>query len=137
MQTMANLNKWYGIGRLTQDPEIRHSPRGNQIVTLHLAINRDTKDQNGNKQKETCFLDVVCLGKTGELAAQYLSKGRECMVEGRLRMQTWQDKQTGQQRSKIDILADNLQFLGGGAPMQQPPAQQSYTQQEADEDILF
>lgn len=134
---MANMNKVLLIGRLTQDPECYRSPRGTQIVTLHLAVNRDTKDEQGNKQKETCFLDVVCLGKLGDLAAQYLSKGRECFIEGRLRMQTWQDKQTGKQRSKIDILADNLQFLGGGAPMQQPPAQQSYTQQEADEDILF
>lgn len=113
------MNKVLLIGRLTQDPDVYRSPRGTQIVTLHIAVNRDITDAQGNKQKETCFLDVLCLGKLGELAVQWLSKGRECFIEGRLRMQTWQDKQTGKQRSKIDILADNLQFLGGaGTPTQ-------------------
>lgn len=147
---MANLNKVYLIGRLTADPECYRSPRGTQIVTLYLAINRDIKDEQGNRQKETCFIDVTCLGKLGELAAQYLSKGRECMIEGRLRMQTWQDKQTGKQRSKLDVLADNLQFLGGGQGTPTQYGKQSgdgWSHQnmhnsapysnEADEDIAF
>lgn len=129
---MANLNKWYGIGRLTQDPDVRHTPRGNQIVTLTLAINRDMKDAQGNKQQETCFIDVTCMGKLGEIAAQYLSRGRECMVEGRLRMQQWTDKATGQNRSRLDVVAENLQFLGGGAPTgQQQGNQRQNTQQRS------
>ena len=64
---MANLNKVYLIGRLTADPDNYRSPRGTQIVTLHLAINRDIKDEHGNKQKETCYIDVICLGKLGEI----------------------------------------------------------------------
>lgn len=150
---MANLNKVYLIGRLTADPDNYRSPRGTQIVTLHLAINRDIKDEHGNKQKETCFIDVLCLGKLGELAAQYLSKGRECMIEGRLRMQTWTDKATGKQRSKLDVLADNLQFLGGGTPTQNgqqsgdgwkhqnmhnaAPSDNDWCSTEADDDIAF
>jgi single-strand DNA-binding protein len=116
---MANLNKVMIIGNLTQDPDCRHTPSGKQIVTLRLATNRDTTDQQGNKQKETTFLDVTCYGKIGELAAQYLAKGRPVFIEGRLHMQQWQDKQTGQQRTKLIIVAENLQFLGGGTPTQQ------------------
>lgn len=134
---MANMNKVLLIGRLTQDPECYRSPRGTQIITLHMAVNRDFTDEKGNKQKETCFLDVVCLGKLGEIAAQYLSKGRECFIDGRLRMQTWQDKQTGKQRSKIDILADNLQFLGGGAPTQNGRQQQRGYQQQSGYDNTY
>ncbi len=116
--TMANLNKVMIIGNLAQDPDCRHTPSGKQIVTLRLATNRDTTDQQGNKQKETTFLDVTCYGKLGELAAQYLAKGRSVFIEGRLHMQQWQDKQTGQQRTKLIIVAENLQFLGGGQQQQ-------------------
>ena len=147
---MASLNKVMIIGNLAQDPNCLHTPSGKQIVTLRLAVNRATKDQNGNKQTETTFLDVTCLGKLGELAAQYLAKGRSVYVEGRLRMQQWTDKQTGQQRSKVDVVAENLQFLGGGqgTPTQQRQQNnyqqrnsggynQQYTPDEADDDIMF
>lgn len=123
---MANLNKVMIIGNLTQDPDCRHTPSGKQIVTLRLATNRDTTDQQGNKQKETTFLDVTCYGKTGELAAQYLAKGRSVFIEGRLQMQQWQDKQTGNQRSKIIIVAENLQFLGGGQQQQRQQGGNNY-----------
>lgn len=128
---MASYNKWTGIGNLTQDPDCRHTPSGKQVVILRIAINRDTTDQQGNKQKETTFLDVTCYGKIGELAAQYLSKGRAVFVEARLHMQQWQDKQTGQQRSKIIIVAENLQFLGsGGTPTQQQSGGNNYQRQQ-------
>lgn len=117
---MASLNKVMIIGNLTQDPDCRHTPSGKQIVTLRLATNRDIKDQQGNKQKETTFLDVECYGKLGELAEQYLAKGRAVFIEGRLHMQQWQDKQTGNQRTRLIIVAESLQFLGGsGTPTQQ------------------
>lgn len=127
---MANLNKCYIIGRLTHDPEVRHTPSGKQVTTLSIAVNRDTKDAQGNKQQETSFLSVTCLGKIAELAAQYLSRGREVMVEGRLKMQQWQDKQTGQNRTRLDIIAENLQFLGGGAPTGQQPQNSEPRQQQ-------
>lgn len=116
---MANLNKVMLIGNLTADPEVRTTPRGNSLTELRLAVNRISTGANeGERREETTFLDVTCWGRTGEIAAQYLSKGRPVFIEGRLQMDTWEDKQTGQRRSRIRIIAENLQLLGGrdGAP---------------------
>ena len=116
---MANLNKVMLIGNLTADPEVRTTPRGNSLTELRLAVNRVSSGPNeGERREETTFLDVTCWGRTGEVAAQYLSKGRPVFIEGRLQMDTWEDKQTGQRRSRIRIIAENLQLLGGrdGAP---------------------
>lgn len=111
---MANLNKVMLIGNLTADPEVRTTPRGNSLTELRLAVNRISSGQNeGERREETTFLDVTCWGRTGEIAAQYLSKGRPVFIEGRLQMDTWEDKQTGQRRSRIRIVAENLQLLGG------------------------
>ena len=111
---MANLNKVMLIGNLTADPEVRQTPRGNSLTELRLAVNRVSTGQNeGERREETTFLDVTCWGRTGEIAAQYLSKGRPVFIEGRLQMDTWEDKQTGQRRSRIRIIAENLQLLGG------------------------
>lgn len=107
------------IGNLTADPEVRTTPRGNSLTELRLAVNRISTGANeGERREETTFLDVTCWGRTGEIAAQYLSKGRPVFIEGRLQMDTWEDKQTGQRRSRIRIIAENLQLLGGrdGAP---------------------
>ena len=116
---MANLNKVMLIGNLTADPEVRTTPRGNSLTELRLAVNRvSSPNEGGERREETTFLDVTCWGRTGEVAAQYLTKGRPVFIEGRLQMDTWEDKQTGQRRSRIRIIAENLQLLGGrdGAP---------------------
>ncbi len=117
---MANLNKVMIIGNLTADPEVRTTPRGTSLTELRLAVNRVTGGQGeGERREETTFLDVTCWGRTGEVAAQYLSKGRPVFIEGRLQQDSWEDKQTGQRRSRIRIVAENLQLLGGrgeGAP---------------------
>lgn len=111
---MANLNKVMIIGNLTADPEVRTTPRGNSLTELRLAVNRISNGQNeGERREEVTYLDVTCWGRTGEIAAQYLSKGRPVFIEGRLQMDTWEDKQTGQRRSRIRIVAENLQLLGG------------------------
>ncbi len=111
---MANLNKVMIIGNLTADPEVRTTPRGNSLTELRLAVNRITNGQgDGERREETTFLDVTCWGRTGEIAAQYLSKGRPVFIEGRLQQDSWEDKQTGQRRSRIRIIAENLQLLGG------------------------
>ena len=111
---MATLNKVMLIGNLTADPEVRQTPRGNSLTELRLAVNRVSSGPNeGERREETTFLDVTCWGRTGEVAAQYLTKGRPVFIEGRLQMDTWEDKQTGQRRSKIRIIAENLQLLGG------------------------
>lgn len=111
---MANLNKVMIIGNLTADPEVRTTPRGNSVAELRLAVNRISSGPNdGERREETTFLDVTCWGRTAEIAGQYLSKGRPVFIEGRLQQDTWEDKQTGQRRSKIRIVAENMQLLGG------------------------
>ncbi len=111
---MANLNKVMIIGNLTADPEVRTTPRGTSLTELRLAVNRISSGQSeGERREETTFLDVTCWGRTGEVAAQYLAKGRPVFIEGRLQQDSWEDKQTGQRRSRIRIVAENLQLLGG------------------------
>ncbi len=155
---MASLNKVMLIGNLTADPEPRTTPRGTALTELRLAVNRISPGSNeGERREETAFLDVTCWGRTGEIAAQYLSKGRPVFIEGRLQMDTWEDRQTGQRRSRIRIIAENLQLLGGrsdGAspasgggyggyrqqqtpPMPAPSAPPAPMPMEADDDIPF
>lgn len=115
---MANLNKVMLIGNLTADPEVRSTPRGTNLTELRIAISRSYvgNQGDGERREETTFLDVTCWGRTGEIAAQYLAKGRPVFIEGRLQQDTWEDKQTGQRRSKIRVVAENLQLIG--APSQ-------------------
>ena len=110
---MANLNKVMIIGNLTADPEVRTTPRGNSVAELRLAVNRVSSGPNeGERREETTYLDVTCWGRTAEIAGQYLAKGRPVFIEGRLQQDTWEDKQIGQKRSKIRIVAENMQLLG-------------------------
>jgi single-strand DNA-binding protein len=117
---MANLNKVLLIGNLTRDPEVRYTPKGTAVADIGIAINRVWSNDQGQRQEETTFVDVTLWGRQAELAQQYLSKGRGVFIEGRLQMDTWDDKQTGQKRSKLKVVAESLQFLpdgkGGGAP---------------------
>jgi single-strand DNA-binding protein len=109
---MPNLNKVMLIGNLTRDPELRFTPSGKAVAELGLAINRIWYNEQNQKQEETTFVDVTVWGRAAENAAQYLQKGRSVLVEGRLQMETWQDKQSGQERSKLRVVADTVQFLG-------------------------
>ena len=99
------------IGNLTRDPEIKYTPKGTAIGDLALAINRSFKGDNGERQEETTFVDVTLWGKTAELAGQYLAKGRPVYIEGRLQLDTWQDKEV-QKRSKLKVIGEVMQFLG-------------------------
>jgi len=132
---MANLNKVMLIGNLTRDPELRYTPKGTAVADIALAINRVWNNEQGQRQEETTFVDITLWGRQAELAQQYLTKGRGAYVEGRLQMDTWDDKQTGQKRSKLKVVAESLQFLpdgggaksgaaGGGSSSPQRPAQQ-------------
>lgn len=111
---MANLNKVMLIGNLTRDPELRYTPKGTAVADIALAINRVWNNEQGQKQEETTFVDITLWGRQAELAQQYLTKGRGVYVEGRLQMDTWDDKQTGQKRSKLKVVAESLQFLPDG-----------------------
>ena len=111
---MANLNKVMLIGNLTRDPELRHTPKGSAVTDLGLAVNRKIADGNGGWRDETTFVDVTVWGSSAENANKYLSKGRGGFIEGRLQMYVWDDKTTGQKRTKLKVVADNLQFLPDG-----------------------
>jgi single-strand DNA-binding protein len=115
---MASFNKVLLLGNLTRDPELRVTPKGTSICQFGLAVNRQFKDESGATRDETTFVDIEAWGKQGELVSKYLTKGSPCFVEGRLRLDTWDDKQSGQKRSKLKIVLENVQFLGGrtGAP---------------------
>ncbi len=110
---MANLNKVMIIGNLTRDPELRHTPKGTAVAELGIAINRAWKDDSGQKQEETTFVDVTLWGRVAEIAQQYLTKGSPCYIEGRLQLESWEDKTTGQKRSKLKVVGETLQLLGG------------------------
>jgi single-strand DNA-binding protein len=108
---MANLNKVLLIGNLTRDPELRHTPKGTAVAELGLAINRTWKDDSGNKQEETTFVDITFWGRQAEVIQQYCAKGDPLYVEGRLQLDTWDDKETGKKRSKLRIIGEQFQFL--------------------------
>ncbi len=111
---MAYLNKVFLIGNLTRDPELRVTPKGTAICQFGLAVNRQFKDESGQTRDETSFIDIEAWGKQGELVSKYLTKGSPAMVEGRLKLDQWEDKQSGQKRSKLKVVLENVQFLSGG-----------------------
>lgn len=115
---MANLNKVMLIGNCTRDPEIRYTPKGTAVAEVGLAINRFSTNEQGERREETTFVDVTLWGRQAEIAGEYLKKGRPVYIEGRLQLDTWDDKQSGQKRSKLKVIGENLQLLGsrdGGA----------------------
>ena len=99
------------MGNLTRDPEVRYTSSGTAIAKLGIAVNRYWRNQEGQQQEETTFVDVDAFGKQAETIGQYLKKGRPIMVEGRLKLDQWDDKQTGQKRSKMGVTLENFQFL--------------------------
>jgi len=111
---MANFNKVILAGNLTRDPELRYTPKGTAVVKLGLAINRTWKNETGETKEEVTFVDVDAFSRQAEVIAQYLKKGRPILVEGRLRLDQWDDKQTGQKRSRLGVVLEGFQFLGTG-----------------------
>lgn len=111
---MANFNKVILAGNLTRDPELRYTPKGTAVAKLGLAVNRSWTTETGEKREEATFVDVDAFGKQAETIAQYLRKGRSLLVEGRLRMETWDDKATGAKRSKLGVVLESFSFLDSG-----------------------
>jgi single-strand DNA-binding protein len=109
---MANLNRVLLIGNLTRDPEIRYTPQGVAVADISLAINRFTTNSEGEKKEEVTFVDVTLWNRVAEIAKDYLKKGKPVFIEGRLRLDTWDDKQTGQKRSRLRVVAEGMQLLG-------------------------
>ncbi len=128
---MANFNKVILAGNLTRDPELRYTPKGMAIAKLGLAINRKWTNESGETKEEVTFVDVDAFGKQAETLGQYMRKGSPILIEGRLKLDQWDDKATGQKRSKMGVIVEGFQFLGtgnreggGGAPSapSAPPA---------------
>src|SRR5688572_5921058 len=111
---MQGFNKVIIAGNLTRDPELRYTPTGLAIAKFGLAVNRRWKDQNGEQKEETTFVDIDAFGKQAELIGQYMKKGRPLLVEGRLRLDTWEDKQTQQKKSKLGVVLEGMTFLDSG-----------------------
>ena len=110
---MANFNKVLLLGNVTRDPEVRYTPKGSAVCDLGVAVNRAYTTDSGEKREEVTFVDVTLWGRTAEVASEYLKKGRPVFIEGRLQMDTWDDKQTGQKRTRLRVVAENMQLLGG------------------------
>jgi single-strand DNA-binding protein len=111
---VANFNKVILAGNLTRDPELRYTPKGLAIAKIGLAINRKWTNEAGETKEEATFVDVDAFGKQAETLGQYMRKGSPILIEGRLRLDQWDDKQTGQKRSKLGVVVEGFQFLGGG-----------------------
>ena len=109
---MANLNKVMLIGNLTRDPELRVTPKGTAICTFSIAVNRKFKDDSGGEREEVTYVDIEAWGKSGENISKYCTKGRPLFVEGRLRLDQWEDKTTKEKRSRMKVVLENFQFLG-------------------------
>ena len=109
---MASFNKVMIIGNLTRDPEIKYTPKGTAIADIGLAVNRNYTTDSGEKREEVTFIDVTLWGRVAEIVGEYCKKGRPLFVEGRLQLDTWDDKATGQKRSKLKVVGENIQLLG-------------------------
>lgn len=108
---MASFNKVILIGNLTRDPELRYTPKGTAIARLALAVNRNWRTDSGETREEVTFVDIDAFGKQAEIIGEYLRKGSPVMVEGRLRLDSWDDRTTGQKRSKMLVVLEAFQFL--------------------------
>ena len=133
---MANFNKVLLIGNLTRDPELKHTPSNQAVATIGLAVNRTYNTKDGEKREETTFVDCEAWGRTAEVMGQYLRKGRPVFLEGRLKLDQWQDRD-GNNRSKLKVVIENFQFIdsrGGGNA--EAPAQASSPAQSVPEDEI-
>jgi len=139
---MGAVNKVFLMGNLTRDPEVRYLPAGTAVCEFGMAVNRKYQTKDGQKHDDTCFVDVTMWGKRGAVIAEYFKKGDPIYVEGRLNYDSWDDKQTGKKRSKLTVVAENFEFLGGKGEgvskgRQIPTSAEESAQDVAEEDIPF
>jgi single-strand DNA-binding protein len=109
---MASFNRVLLLGNLTRDPEIRYTPKGTAVADIGIAVNRSYTSESGERREETTFVDVTLWGRTAEIAEKYLKKGRQVFIEGRLQLDSWEDKQTGQKRNRLRVVGENMQMVG-------------------------
>jgi single-strand DNA-binding protein len=116
---MASYNKVLLMGNLTRDPEVRYTPKGTAIAAVGLAVNRRWTTETGEQKEEVTFVDVEVWGRQAETVGQYLSKGKPIFVEGRLRLDSWEDKESGQKKSKLKVVCERFQFIGASSGRQE------------------
>jgi single-strand DNA-binding protein len=109
---MASYNKVLLMGNLTRDPEVRYTPKGTAIANIGLAVNRRWTTESGEQKEEVTFIDIEVWGRQAETVGQYLSKGKPMFVEGRLKLDSWEDKESGQKKSKMKVVCEHFQFIG-------------------------
>ncbi len=109
---MPNLNKVMLMGNLTRDPEIKYTPKGTAIANFGIAVNRTYTPEGGEKREEVTFIDLEAFGRTAEVIGEYFKKGRPIFIEGRLKLDQWDDKTTGKKMSKLRVVVDSFEFLG-------------------------
>lgn len=126
---MPNFNKVILAGNLTRDPELRYTPAGKAIARITLAINRNWKTETGETKEEVTFVEVDAFGRQAEIIGQYMKKGRPFLVEGRLKLDQWEDKNTHQKQSKLKVVLESFSFIdsrgpegGAGEPVRSRPA---------------
>jgi single-strand DNA-binding protein len=149
---MASFNKVILAGNLTRDPELRYTPKGTAVARITLAVNRTyTAGEGGEKKEEVSFVDVDVWGRQAEVISQYMKKGRPLLVEGRLKQDTWEDKNTKQKQSKLKVVLESFSFLDSGnrsggnegaAPARTPsaaapPAESPDAEPPQDDDVPF
>lgn len=132
---MANFNKVMLMGNVTRDIELRYTPKGTAVADIGLAVNRVRSGESGERIEETTFVDITLWGRTAEIAQQYSGKGKPLFVEGRLHMDSWDDKTSGQKRTKLKVVAENIQLMGapgggGGGNQPQGGGQPQQSQQQ-------
>ena len=123
---MASFNKVILAGNLTRDPEMRYTPKGTAVARIGMAVNRTWKSESGENKEEVTFVDVEAWGRQAEVVSQYLKKGRPLLVEGRLKLDQWEDKNTHQKQSKLKVILESFSFLdsnraGDSAPSEPRP----------------
>ena len=129
---MPNFNKVIIAGHMTRDPEVKYLSSGSAICNFSVAVSEKWKDKTSGEMKEsTAFIDCDAWGKTAEIIGQHFSKGKPILVEGRLKQENWDDKETGKKRSKLKVTVDSFQFLGGGKG-EGAPSQGDYQKADAD-----
>ncbi len=106
------VNKVILIGNLGRDPEVRSTPSGQTVASFSLATSRRWRDRDGNRQEQTEWHNIVCWGRSAEIAGQYLTKGKQVYVEGRLQTRSWEDKQSGEKKYRTEVICENFQMLG-------------------------
>lgn len=129
------FNKVILMGNLTRDPEVRTTPNGQSVANFSLAVNRTWKGSDGNQQESVSYIDCVAWGRTGEVIAQYMQKGRPLLVSGRLDQRSWE--QDGNKRSKVEVIVEDFNFVSGGdgGGSSTPRSQSSSSKGKKDEDV--